>query len=105
MVGGGSLSIKDKEDLFSVEDILENLDKEQKRIKIRFEKRKFGKGVTIIEGLSDDVAPEITKELKSKLACGGTFKNGNIELQGDHRNIVKQYLLSKGYLEENIIIE
>jgi translation initiation factor 1 (eIF-1/SUI1) len=102
---GGSLSSKDTDELFSVENILENLDKEQKRIKIRLEKRKFGKGVTIIEGLSEDVAIDLTKELKSKLACGGTYKNGNIELQGDHRDAVKQYLLSKGYLEENIIIE
>ncbi len=62
-------------------------------------------GFTIIEGLSEDVAIDLTKELKSKLACGGTYKNGNIELQGDHRDAVKQYLLSKGYLEENIIIE
>ncbi len=96
---------KETDDLFSVEDILENLDKEQKRIKIRFEKRKFGKGVTVIEGLSEDVGLEITKELKTKLACGGTYKNGNIELQGDHRNTVKQYLLSLGYLEDNIIVE
>jgi translation initiation factor 1 len=99
------LGKKETDDLFSVEDILENLDKEQKRIKIRFEKRKFGKGVTVIEGLSEDVGLEITKELKTKLACGGTYKNGNIELQGDHRNTVKQYLLSLGYLEDNIIVE
>jgi translation initiation factor 1 len=99
------LGKKETDDLFSVEDILENLDKEQKRIKIRFEKRKFGKGVTVIEGLSEDVGLEITKELKTKLACGGTYKNGNIELQGDHRNTVKQYLLSLGYLEDNITVE
>jgi len=99
------LGKKETDDLFSVEDILENLDKEQKRIKIRFEKRKFGKGVTVIEGLSEDVGLEITKELKTKLACGGTYKDGNIELQGDHRNTVKQYLLSLGYLEDNIIVE
>jgi translation initiation factor 1 len=86
-------------------EILETLDKEQKRIKIRIEKRKFGKDVTIIEGVSDDVAPEIARTLKTKLACGGTYKNGKIELQGDHRVNVKNILIGMGYPESNISVE
>jgi len=88
-----------------LEEILESLDKEQKRIKIKLEKRKFGKGVTIIEGISENVALDLTKQLKSKLACGGTYKNGKIELQGDHRNFVKKFLIEAGYSDENIVIE
>lgn len=86
-------------------EILETLDKEQKRIKIRIEKRKFGKDVTIIEGISEDVAPEVARTLKTKLACGGTYKNGKIELQGDHRTNAKNILVSMGYPESNITVE
>jgi translation initiation factor 1 (eIF-1/SUI1) len=86
-------------------EILETLDKEQKRIKIRIEKRKFGKDVTIIEGISEDSAPEVARILKTKLACGGTYKNGKIELQGDHRINAKNILISMGYPESNITIE
>jgi hypothetical protein len=36
--------------------------------------------------------------------CGGTFKNGHIELQGDHRNRLKEILLKLGYEEKQIEI-
>ncbi len=91
-----------EEDIFSIGEILESLDKEQRKIRIRTEKRKFGKDVTVIEGVSEDSALEVTKYLKSKLACGGTYKGGRIELQGAHKLAVKQILLSLGYPEENI---
>jgi translation initiation factor 1 len=44
----------------------------------------------------------ISKELKRKLACGGTFKNGKIELQGNHKERVKQLMVSLGF-DENLI--
>ncbi|MDT7891775.1 MAG: stress response translation initiation inhibitor YciH [Thermoproteota archaeon] len=103
-MGGELLNSGGEEDIFSIGEILESLDKEQRKIKIRSEKRKFGKDVTVIEGISEDAAPEITKHLKSKLACGGTYKNGRIELQGAHKLAVKQILQSLGYPEENIIL-
>lgn len=104
-MGGDYLNEKEAEDIFSISEILESLDKEQRKIRIRSEKRKFGKDVTVIEGVSEDVAPELTKQLKSKLACGGTYKNGRIELQGDHKLSAKEILTSMGYPEENIIID
>ncbi len=43
---------------------------------------------------------DLGKELKKRLACGGTVKNGVIELQGDHREKAKEILIKMGYKEE-----
>ena len=48
-----------------------------------------------------DVA-SITKELKLKLGPGGTYKNGFVILQGDHRSAVKDFLITKGIKEDLI---
>ena len=87
-------------------EICKQLVAEQQIIKIRLEKRKFNKEVTIIEGLDgyDDLR-KIASMLKSKLATGGTAKDGRIELQGDHRYKVKQILINDlGIPSENIIM-
>jgi len=77
------------------------IEKEAQKIKISMEKRKFGKPTTIIEGITEN-AKEITSQLKSKLACGGTFKKNHIELQGDHRPRIKDVLVKLGYSEDHI---
>jgi translation initiation factor 1 len=79
---------------------------QQELIKIKVEKRKWGREVTIIEGLNldDSHLKKIAKQLKSKLATGGTVKNGRIELQGDHRDRVKELLVEMGYPPDNIVI-
>ena len=75
------------------------LDKEETRIVIRLETRRFSKTTTIIEGIDPKLSDiqHIVKELKSKLACGGTAKDGFIMLQGDHREDVKSYLVKFGF--------
>jgi len=87
-------------------DICEQLNKEEQLIKVKLEKRRYGKEVTIIEGLSnnDKELKKIASELKSKLAAGGTVKNGRIEIQGDHREKVKELLIKMGYPESNIMV-
>jgi len=77
------------------------LEIEVQKIKIFVEKRKFGKPITVIEGITEN-AKDLTSQLKSKLACGGTFKNGHIELQGNHRNRLKDMLVNLGYSEDQI---
>jgi len=62
-------------------------------------KRKFGKKVTIVEGIDEKQLDlkALTKTLKSKLACGGTAKEGRIELQGNHKVRVKEVLVEMGF--------
>jgi translation initiation factor 1 len=83
------------------------IEKEQLRIRIRLETRKFGKPTTIVDGIDEknNNLPEIAKELKGFCACGGTAKNGQIMLQGDHRERVRQFLIRMGYPQENIELQ
>ena len=83
------------------------IEKEQQRIRIRLETRKFGKPSTIVDGIDAKNAnlAEIAKKLKGFCACGGTAKNGQIMLQGDHRERVRQYLVKLGYSNENIELQ
>ena len=71
-------------------------EREVQKIQVMVEKRKWGKNITIVDGVTDN-GKELAKKLKSKLACGGTFKNGRIELQGDHRSKIKDLLIKFGY--------
>jgi len=78
------------------------IEREAKVIKIYTTNRRFDKPVTIIEGIDVKSAKSVSKELKRKLACGGTFKEGKIELQGNHKARVKDLLVQMGY-EEDLI--
>ncbi|MBA0168140.1 stress response translation initiation inhibitor YciH [Pectobacterium sp. CFBP8739] len=57
-----------------------------------------GKGVCLISGLDlDDVAlDKLAAELKKKCGCGGSVKDGVVEIQGDKRDLLKQLLEAKG---------
>jgi translation initiation factor 1 len=83
-----------------MDDILRELDKEKTRIVISKDIRRFRKVATVVKGLQERQDIEsITKEMKTKIGTGGTFKDGQIILQGDHRDFVKNFLLKKGYDE------
>jgi len=83
--------------------VCEVLDKQGvTKIKIYTTKKKFRKLVTIVEGVDKAQLQQTTKELKQKLACGGTAKEGVIILQGNHKNKVKDVLKKYGYPEESI---
>ncbi len=87
-------------------ELCEQLIREQQVIKIRLEKRKFGKEVTIIEGLDEKEVnlKKLASQLKSRLATGGTAKNGKIELQGDHRAALKEILVELGFPPDSIVV-
>lgn len=58
-----------------------------------------GKGVCVITGLDvkEKALNSLASELKRKLGCGGSLKNGIIEIQGDNRDLIKQILEQKGF--------
>ena len=66
---------------------------------MRETKGRKGKGVTVITGIPL-AAPELAKlgkQLKKKCGSGGTVKDGNIELQGEHRDMAVEELKKLGF--------
>ena len=82
------------------------LSKEQQRIKVHRETRKWKRPVTIIEGIDEKNVDlrTLVHQLKTMCACGGTAKNRQIILMGDHRSRAKDLLIQLGFLGENIEI-
>ena len=86
-------------DLFDIN----NITREQQKIKIDVKQSRFRKVMTIVSGIEDkQTLKELGKEMKQKFACGGTAKDGLIEIQGRHKEKVKEFLISKGYKKELI---
>jgi translation initiation factor 1 len=72
---------------------------EKQTARIRKEKRRKGKTVTVIRGLmaEDNDFPKLLKLLKNKLGSGGSIQEDSIEIQGDCRDQVAKHLSSIGY--------
>ena len=62
-------------------------------------KGRGGKVVTIVKGFvgSTNDLQELGRTLKQGCGVGGTIKDGEIIIQGDHRDRVTALLLQKGY--------
>jgi translation initiation factor 1 len=77
----------------------EEIAREQQEIRITTAKRRYGKIVTIVEGInaSDINIDDLARQLKTKCAAGGTVKDGKIELQGDHKKKVEGVLQELGF--------
>ncbi|MEM4605528.1 MAG: stress response translation initiation inhibitor YciH [Candidatus Pacearchaeota archaeon] len=84
--------------------VCSDLAKKSQVVTIKKEKRKFGKVITVIEGLKDIDTQNLGKKLKMKLACGGKIDKDKIELQGDHLNKIKKILVEEGFDIKNISI-
>jgi len=83
--------------------VCEQIVKSAQRIRITTDKKRYGKIVTIVDGFDSGVdIKKVAKSLKNKLACGGTFKDSTIELQGDHTGRIKELLIEEGFEEESI---
>jgi len=78
--------------------------KEKQVVTVRTVKRRYGKLMTLVEGIDKKMIDikSLAKQLKSKLACGGTVKDNAIELQGDHQQNVKKVLVALGFAEDSI---
>ena len=87
--------------------VCETIAKESQLIRVFLEKKKFGKICTIIEGIDQkeiDIK-DLARKLKGKFACGGTAKEGKIELQGDHKTKIKSILVSMGFPPDSIEVK
>ncbi len=90
-------------DYDSMDELIKEIEKEEAAIVITKDIRKYRKPVTVISGLQERKdLKDITKQLKTKIGTGGTFKEGQIILQGDHREIAKSLLVQMGFKEEAI---
>lgn len=62
-------------------------------------KGRKGSGVTVVTGipLHPDGLLKLAKELKQQCGAGGTVKDGVIEIQGEHRDLLVELLQKQGY--------
>ncbi len=77
----------------------------EQKLKIRLDtKHRAGKAVTLIEGFvgQEQDLEELGKKLKAFCGTGGSAKNSEIIVQGDHREKVLQWLLKNGYSKTKI---
>ena len=83
--------------------VCDQIEKSSQKIKIKNDRKRYGKIVTIVTGLGSGIdIKQVAKDLKNNLACGGTYKDNAIELQGDHRKKIKEELVKLGFDEDSI---
>ena len=74
--------------------------KNEQRLRVLIDrKQRRGKEVTLVTGWSgtEDTLKALGKMLKSKCGVGGSTKDNEIILQGNHRDKVVELLLKEGY--------
>jgi len=78
----------------------ESLGNKQQRLKVKLDtKQRAGKAVTIVEGFIGPAAEldDMGRQLKTHCGTGGSVKDGLIIIQGDQRDKITAWLISKGF--------
>lgn len=91
---------------YEEEGIVETLPKDKQKLKVQIDKRRRkGKVVTLITGFvgTPEDLKALGKTLKSKCGVGGSAKDGEIIVQGDHKTKVATLLKSLGYTKARAI--
>lgn len=72
---------------------------EKQTARLAMAKRKKGKTVTVVRGLpaEGNDLPGLLKQLKTTCGAGGTLKDDVMEIQGDHRDRIRELLTQIGY--------
>ena len=80
----------------------ETLPKNQQKLRLNMERAgRGGKTVTLVKGFvgSDEDINALCKLLKQKCGVGGSVKEGEIIIQGDHRQRLVEILKKEGYTQ------
>ncbi len=84
-------------------ELFDEIAKGEQKITVSTVARRYGKITTLVSGFDKNFDIKGTaKHLKEKLACGGTIKDGVIELQGNHKKQIRPVLIKLGFPEESI---
>jgi len=86
--------------------VCDSIERQDQTITVKTDSRSYNKEMTVVKGLNDENdIKELETTLKTKLACGGTHKDNQIELQGDHRRRIVDILEDEGFSRANIEVK
>jgi len=75
------------------------IDAVHQRVRIHLDRKGGGKIVSVVKGLEEPLKTlsALAKDLKKGCGVGGSVKNGEILVQGNHREKIQKILEKKGY--------